>query len=49
LAILFFVLRLIFFPNLLEIRFDNDVERGNHVMERLLLQTSSERSQDCSE
>jgi hypothetical protein len=36
---------LVFFPNILKSRFDTDVERGNFVMEQLLKQSPSERSQ----
>lgn len=45
-AILFFILKLVFFPNLLKTKFDNDVERGNFVMEQLLQQAPSERSRN---
>jgi hypothetical protein len=34
LFILFFVLRLFFFPNLLKKNFSNDQERGDHVIEQ---------------
>lgn len=43
-AILFFILKLVFFPNLLKKNFDTDVERGNFVIEQLLQQAPSERS-----
>jgi len=33
LVILFFVLKLFFFPNLLKRNFSNDKERGDHVIE----------------
>ncbi|MBN2429498.1 MAG: DUF4492 domain-containing protein [Deltaproteobacteria bacterium] len=43
-AILFFVLKLVFFPNLLKTKFDTDMERGDYVVEQLLHQAPSERS-----
>jgi Domain of unknown function (DUF4492) len=43
-AILFFVLKLVFFPNILKTKFDTDVERGSFVMEQILKQGPSERS-----
>ena len=43
-AILFFILKLLFFPNLLKTKFDTDAERGNFVMEQILQQAPSERS-----
>ncbi|MGQ7870879.1 DUF4492 domain-containing protein [Sunxiuqinia sp. sy24] len=36
LFILFFVLRLFFFPNFLNTNFETDEERGNHVLENLV-------------
>ena len=36
LFILFFVLRLFFFPNFLKTNFKTDAERGNHVLENLV-------------
>ena len=36
LFIMFFVLRLFFFPNFLKTNFDTDEERGNHVLENLV-------------
>lgn len=36
LFIMFFVLKLFFFPNFLETNFDSDEERGNHVLENLV-------------
>ena len=44
-AILFFILKLVFFPNILKSRFDTDVERGDYVMEQILKQSPPERSQ----
>ena len=35
LAIFFFVMRMLFFPNFLNTRFENDDERGNYVLEQL--------------
>ncbi|WP_299576196.1 DUF4492 domain-containing protein [uncultured Sunxiuqinia sp.] len=34
--ILFFVLKLFFFPNFLNANFETDEERGNHVLENLV-------------
>lgn len=36
LFIMFFVLKLFFFPNFLKTNFANDEERGNHVLENLV-------------
>ncbi|WP_321289289.1 DUF4492 domain-containing protein [uncultured Sunxiuqinia sp.] len=36
LFIMFFVLKLFFFPNFLKTNFDTDEERGNHVLENLV-------------
>ncbi len=38
LFLIFFVLKLFFFPDLLKIRFKTDEERSNHVIERLTIQ-----------
>ena len=35
LFIMFFVLKLFFFPNFLNSRFDNDKEKGEYVLEQL--------------
>jgi hypothetical protein len=35
LFIFFFILKIFFFPNLLEKNFSNDKERGEHVLENL--------------
>ncbi len=35
LFIMFFVLKLFFFPNFLNTNFDSDEEKGNHVIEQL--------------
>ncbi len=35
LFVMFFVLRLFFFPNILQRDYDNDEERANHVIENL--------------
>lgn len=37
-AILFFVLKMIFFPDVLKNKFETDVERGHFVMEQILRQ-----------
>jgi len=34
--IIFIILRLIFFPDFLKSRFDNDQDRGNYVREQLI-------------
>lgn len=36
LFILFFILKLFFFPNLLKKNFSNDKERGDHVIENFI-------------
>lgn len=36
LFILFFILKLFFFPNILNTRFDNDADRAQHVRSELL-------------
>ncbi len=36
LFIIFFILRLIFFPNFLGSKFDDDKDRGNYVKEELI-------------
>ncbi|MCK9422521.1 MAG: DUF4492 domain-containing protein [Bacteroidales bacterium] len=36
LFVLFFILRLLFFPNFLRSKFDNDRDRGNYVKEQLI-------------
>ncbi|MHA7112027.1 DUF4492 domain-containing protein [Sunxiuqinia elliptica] len=36
LFIMFFVLKLFFFPNFLKTNFETDEERGNHVLENLV-------------
>ncbi|MEI6455315.1 MAG: DUF4492 domain-containing protein [bacterium] len=36
LFVIFFLLRLFFFPNFLKSKFDNDKDRGNYVMEELV-------------
>lgn len=36
LFIMFFILKLFFFPNLLKKKFDTDEERGAHVQEQLI-------------
>ena len=35
LFIMFAILKLFFFPNILNTRFDTDEERGNHVIEQI--------------
>ena len=35
LFIMFFVLKLFFFPDILNVKYDNDEEKSNHVIERL--------------
>ncbi len=36
LFIMFAILRLLFFPDILKQQFDNDEERSNHVLEQLI-------------
>jgi len=36
LAIFFFIMRMLFFPNFLKTHFENDEERGNYVFEQLI-------------
>jgi hypothetical protein len=35
LFVMFVILKMLFFPNFLNQRFDNDNEKGNHVLEEL--------------
>ena len=35
LFIMFAILKIFFFPNILQTKFDNDTERGNYVLEQL--------------
>jgi hypothetical protein len=35
LFVMFVVLKMLFFPNYLNTRYDNDQEKGNHVLEEL--------------
>ena len=37
LSIMFFILRLFFFPNILQQKYDTDEERANQVIENLIL------------
>ena len=39
LFIMFAILKLFFFPDLLKRNFENDVERGNHVLEQITTKT----------
>ena len=40
LFIMFFVLKLFFFPNILKTNFETDEERGDHVLENLTSKTN---------
>jgi uncharacterized membrane protein len=41
LFIIFIVLRIFFFPDVLKKNFDNDEERGNHVLDELITNTDT--------
>lgn len=42
LFIIFIVLRIFFFPDVLKKNFDNDEERGNHVLDELITKTDTD-------
>ncbi len=42
LFIIFVVLRIFFFPDILKRNFDNDEERGRHVLDELIIKTDTD-------
>ena len=45
LFIMFFILRLFFFPNILQQKYDTDEERANHVIENLITPNNPKNQQ----
>ena len=45
LFIMFFILRLFFFPNILQQKYDNDEERANQVIENLITPNNPKNQQ----
>ena len=45
LFIMFFILRLFFFPNILQQKYDTDEERANQVIENLITQNNPKNQQ----
>ena len=45
LFIMFFILRLFFFPNILQQKYDTDEERANQVIENLITPNNSKNQQ----
>ena len=45
LFIMFFILRLFFFPNILQQKYDTDVERANQVIENLITPNNPKNQQ----
>ena len=41
LFIIFVVLRIFFFPDILKKNYENDEERGNHVLDELIIKTDT--------